>query len=308
MKTALFGGTGFVGSYILEELIKDNITPRLLVRNGSQSKLLQQKNCELVFGDVEDKNVVIETLQGCSAVIYNIGIIREFPKNGITYYKLHYEGAKRCIDAAKSLKIKRFILMTANGVKMNGTGYQKTKKLAEDYLKSTDLNYTIFRPSLIFGNPKINGRQEFCSQLKRDMLNLPLPAPIFFPGFNPFNSGNYAMSPIHVEDIASIFVKSINEKETLKKTFCLGGEKIYWKDIIKIISAAYGKRKWTIPAPVFVIKFLATIFERFSWFPITKDQIAMLMEGNICDSKEIFTMLGIEPKTFNSESLSYLKE
>ena len=85
MKTALIGGTGFVGSYIIDELIKHNMTPRLLVRNGSQSKLLQQEKCELIFGEVDDKTAVQETVQGCSAVIYNIGIIREFPTNEITY-------------------------------------------------------------------------------------------------------------------------------------------------------------------------------------------------------------------------------
>ena len=308
MKTALFGGTGFLGSYIIDELIKHEITPRLLVRNESQSKLLQQEKCELVFGDVENKNAVLETIEGCSAVIYNIGIIREFPKIGITYNRLHFQGAKKCIDAANSFKIKRFILMSANGVKIDGTGYQKTKKLAEEYLKSTDMDYTIFRPSLVFGNPKISGRQEFCSQIKKNMLNLPFPSPNFFPGFNPFNSGNFAMSPIHAEDVAAIFVKSINEKDTFKKTYSLGGKIIFWKDIIKIISGAYGKKKWTIPAPVIIIKLFATILERFSWFPITKDQITMLMESNICDSKEIFNILGIKPKPFNSESLSYLKE
>ena len=308
MKTALIGGTGFVGSYILDELIKNNITPRLLVRNGSQSKLLQHEKCELVFGDIENNNAVIETIQGCSAVIYNIGIIREFPANGITYEKLHFHGAKWCIDAAISLKINRFILMSANGVKSNGTGYQQTKILAEEYLKSTNLDYTIFRPSLVFGDPRVNDIQEFCTQLKKDMLNLPFPSPNFFPGFNPLNSGNFAMSPIHAKDVASIFVKSINEMETVKKTYNLGGKPIFWKDIIKIISGAYGKKKWTVPAPALFIKSLATILGRFAWFPITEDQITMLMEGNVCNSEEIFRILKIKPIPFNSESLSYLKD
>ena len=308
MKTALFGGTGFVGSYIIDELIKHNMTPRLLVRNGAQSKLLQQEKCELVFGEVDDKTAVQETIQGCSAVIYNIGIIREFPANGITYESLHYLGAKQCIDEAVNFKIDRFILMSANGVKADGTGYQKTKMLAEEYLKSVNLDYTIFRPSLVFGDPRRNGRQEFCSQLKKDMLSLPFPSPNFFPGLNPFNSGNFAMSPIHAKDVASIFVKSINEMKTFKKTYHLGGKAINWRDIIKIISGAYGKNKWTIPAPALFIKSLATIFGRFPWFPITKDQITMLMEGNVCDSEEIFSTLEINPIPFNSESLSYLKD
>ena len=284
------------------------MTPRLLVRNGAQSKLLQQEKCELVFGDVDDKTAVMETLQGCSAVIYNIGIIREFPANGITYASLHYLGAKQFIDLAVNFKIDRFILMSANGVKADGTGYQKTKMLAEEYLKSVNLEYTIFRPSLVFGDPRGNGRPEFCTQLKKDMLSLPFPSPNFFQGLNPFNSGNFAMSPIHAKDVASIFVKSINEMKTFKKTFHLGGKAIYWKDIIKIISGAYGKKKWTIPAPALLIKSLAAIFGRFEWFPITEDQITMLMEGNVCDSEEIFSMLEIKPIPFNSESLSYLKD
>ena len=99
-----------------------------------------------------------------------------------------------------------------------------------------------------------------------------------------------------------------NEKKTLKKTIHLGGKAIYWKDIIKIISGAYGKKKWTIPAHALLIKSLAAIFGRYAWFPITEAQITMLMEGNVCDSEEIFSMLEIKPIPFNSESLSYLKD
>ena len=60
--------------------------------------------------------------------------------------------------------------MSANGVKIDGTGYQKTKHLSEQYLKYTKLNWTIFRPSLVFGDPRGNNRPEFCTQLKKDMF------------------------------------------------------------------------------------------------------------------------------------------
>ena len=62
MKIALFGGTGFVGSYIIDELIKHKMIPRLLVRNGTESKLLHRDKCELVYGDIGDKKTVIDTL------------------------------------------------------------------------------------------------------------------------------------------------------------------------------------------------------------------------------------------------------
>ena len=80
------------------------------------------------------------------------------------------------------------------------------------------------------------------------------------------------------------------------------------QDIIKIISSAYGKKKWTIPAPAIIIQGFAFLFDRFQWFPVTKDQITMLLEGNVCDSGEVFKLLNIKPISFSPESLSYLRD
>ena len=103
MKVALFGGTGFVGSYIVRELIRKEFIPRLLVRKGSESK--RTAACEVVYGDIQDKNTVIDTIGGTDAVIFNIGIIRQFPKKGVSYEKLYSDGARRCIDAACKLGV-----------------------------------------------------------------------------------------------------------------------------------------------------------------------------------------------------------
>jgi NADH dehydrogenase len=307
MKVALFGGTGFVGSYIIDELLAQKMTPRILVRKESQSKLYQEGGYEVIQGDLDNESAIRDTIKGCEVVIYNVGIIREFPSKGITFENLHFDGVKRCIDIAKDEQVRRFILMSANGVKKNGTGYQKTKLLADEYLKWSKLDYTIFRPSLVFGDPRGSGRPEFCTQLKKDMLDLPFPAPNFHTGLNLLNAGAFGLSPIHAKDVAAIFVSSINEKKTVNKVYNLGGEVYSWKEVIKIITSSYGKNKWIVPAPVFAIKFLASIFGRFAWFPITKDQLTMLVEGNICSSQDVFDMFSISPIPFNSESLSYLK-
>ena len=115
------------------------------------------------------------------------------------------------------------------------------------------------------------------------------------------------MSPIHVNDVATFFVKSIEMETTIKKTYHLGGTAYYWKDIILTIAKACEKKKWTIPAPAFAIKIIASLLGGFSWFPITKDQITMLLEGNVCDSSETFNFFNIEPTPFNTETLDYLK-
>ena len=306
MKVALFGGTGFVGSYITRELVREGFTPKVLVQSGSLSKI--NSPCEVVKGDIQNKNAILETMKGVEAVIYTIGIIREFPKKGVTFKELHLTGLKRCLEIALKIGVKRFILMSANGVRPDGTAYQRTKWQADEALKESGLNWTIFRPSLIFGDPGGEGRSEFCTQIRDDMLSLPFPAPLFYNGLLPFNAGSFSMSPIHVKNVAEFFVKSIKLKVCEKNIFDLGGpEALTWKEIIHQIALASGKRTWKIPAPVAVIKIAASILDRFKWFPVTRDQLTMLMEGNTV-STNYFDDFSINPRKFSMENLEYLKE
>ena len=129
MKVALFGSTGFVGSYIVKKLISEGFIPRVLVRKKSKFKITSIS--EVIYGDIQDSNSVLETIKGTDAVIYNIGIIRQFPQKNLTFKELHFDGVNRCIEIAKSIGVKRFILMSANGVNPDGTAYQKTKWQAD---------------------------------------------------------------------------------------------------------------------------------------------------------------------------------
>ena len=305
MNVAIFGATGFVGKYLLEELKKHDYNAQMLIRKGSENKIDISSNHKIILGDISNKDAIKQTLKDADAIIYTIGIIREFKRKNITFDYLHHQGIKNVIKEAEKLKIKRFVLMSANGVKKEGAKYQTSKYLGEMALINSNLNWPIFRPSLIFGDS--DGRDEFCAQLKKDMLSLPFPAPLFHKGLLPFNAGQFKMSPIHVKNVASFFVKSIKMDNTFNKTYELGGPNDYtWKEIINIISNAYGKNKWTIPAPVIPIKILAYLFDSFKWFPITTGQLTMLLEGNTCNSEKTFEEFDIQPIKFDKESLSYL--
>ncbi len=306
MKVALFGGTGFVGSYIIDELLSHKYSPKLLVRESSEKKLLKASKCEIIVGDLTNKAAMAKLIKSADVVIYSIGLVREFPHKGITFQETQFDGVKDSVDLAKEYGIKRYILVSANGAKLDGTKYQSTKYLAEEYLKHSDLEWTIFRPSLCFGDPRGGGRPEFCSQLKKDMLKLPIPSPNFHSGLLPLNAGKFALSPIHIKNVAEFVVKSIELENSKKKTYLLGGEAYYWPDLVKTMAASYGKKKWMIPAPAIGAKMLAFFFERFAWFPITRDQVTMLIESNVCDSKEHFESFEIEPIPYNTETLSYL--
>lgn len=304
MKIALFGGTGFVGSYILDALVASNFSPKVLVRKGSESKLIT--DCDIVYGDISDSDAVRNTLKDVDAIIYNIGIIREFPSDGIKYKDLHYEGVRRCIRLAEEMNISRFILMSANGVRENGTGYQHFKFKAEQELQSSKLKWTIFRPSLIFGKPHHDSHQEFCSQLRDQMLSLPIPAPLFYKGILPNKAGLFSMSPVHVKNIADFFVKSLKMEDTIGKIFNIGGNKSFtWKEIIHNIAMASNKLTWKIPAPVFVVNILAKMLDHYRWFPVTQDQLTMLLEGNVVQ-EQYFTEFDIEAIDFKKDNLLYL--
>ena len=76
---------------------------------------------------------------------------------------------------------------------------------------------------------------------------------------------------------------------------------------MQIISSACKKRKYSIPGPFKAIKLLASILDRFSWFPDTKDQLIMLSDGNSCMSKKYFSEFDINEIPFSVEELRYLR-
>jgi NADH dehydrogenase len=304
MKAAVFGSTGFVGNYLVSELLVSGYEVNVLIRSGSESKLEHVDKCTVFNGNIDDEDIVEQMIKDSEVVIYNIGIIREFESKNITYEKLHFEGAKLTIDLAEKYNIKRYVLMSANGVCPNGTEYQTSKYKSEIYLKSKIRDWTIIRPSLIFGDSK--GKKEFCSELKKNMLSLPFPAPLFFSGINIFSAGKFKMSPVHVKDVARIFVSCINNNHAFKKVYELGGDDFNWKQIIKIIASAYNRNKLTIPAPAAIIGIIALFLDRFEWFPISRDQIIMLLKGNTCESDNLFKRYNIEPIKFEISHLDYL--
>lgn len=304
MRVAIFGGTGFVGHYLVNALLSASMHPVLLVRPGSESKVEQRDRCTLIPGDISNPDAVKDTLTEADAAIYNIGILREFPKRGVTFEALHFDGARSAMDAASAAGTNRFLLMSANGVRADGSGYQRTKHSAERYLEATDLEWTIFRPSVIFGEP--HGRQEFATQLLHDIIDSPLPAPLFYEGLWPVGAGAFKLSPVNVEDVAQAFVTALAQPETRGKVLALGGPTVLsWREIIATIARAVGKTKMTMPVPAYGVSAAAALFDHLPAFPITRDQIRMLLEGNVC-APDALESLRVIPRPFNVETLAYL--
>jgi NADH dehydrogenase len=305
MKVAVLGGTGFVGHYLTEKLLQHGHTPRLLIREGSPHFSQQTQPFEWVRGDIEDNKTLRRLLTGVDAIIYNIGILREYPSRGITFEKYQHEWVAKTVELAKDQQIKRFLLMSANGVEHALTPYQKTKLAAEEYLPGSGLDWTIFRPSVIFGNP--HGRLEFATMLKRDIIDPPLPAPLFYEGLLPHNPGGFELSPVLVDDVAECFVSALDKPETFSDMYTLGGpQNLSWKAILTTIAKTLGREKLMLPVPAFLPASAAAALDRFPWFPISRDQIRMLLKGNVCSGEKIFSLCNVKPRSFDEESLRYL--
>lgn len=304
MRVGIIGATGFVGGYLVEALLAAGHTPSVLVRPGSESKLASAERCHITPGDLDDHQAIEAVVEGCDAVIFNVGLLREFPRRGITFEETHSRAAARVIDAAVTAGVNRFVLMSANGVRQPGTPYQETKLAAEKYLRASGLAFTIFRPSVIFGDP--HGKMEIATQLYQEMVRPPVPAIGFHTGMRAAK-GAILMSPVHVRDVADAFVNSLSNTETVGQSFELGGpESLSWTEMLRRISAAVGKQKWIVPMPISLMKFAATLFDWLPFFPATRDQLTMLAQGNTADSAALESLIDRPVTSFTAENLTYL--
>jgi len=297
VRVAIIGGTGFVGGYLVDALQAAGHDINALVRPGSEDKL-HSDAIHVVSGDISCQEALRDTLRGCDAIIYNVGLLREIPRRGITFEHTQFQGVVDTVAAAKAEGVARMLLTSAIGVKDPGTKYQSTKRRAELYALSSGLDATVLRPSVIFGDPR--GTMEFATQLYRDMVRPPIPAAGF---------AGVRMSPVHIEDVADAFVAALNDADTIGKTIELAGPEILpWKEMVRRIAASAGKSKIILPVPIWLMRIGATLFDWLPFYPVTRDQLTMLEEGNTASSEPLETMIGRPAAPFTPASLSYLSQ
>ena len=297
MKIFLTGSTGFVGKRVLQDLLENNYQVRCLVRQGSEQKIAhdQAKGVAIVYGDITNFQSMEGKLTGCDAVINLVGIIRAFPGRGITFEKMHYEGTAHLANAAKSQGVRRFIQMSSLGARPGGkTPYLQTKYRAEECVRNSGLEYTIFRPSIIFG-PGDSFVNLFANMFRRQQF-----VPVV-------GNGKYQLQPVSVENVSKGFINSLERSDTIGKSFDVGGpERLEFDAIIDAIGETLGLPPHKMHIPVFVMQIMAEMLDWLPFFPVTNDQITMLLDGNVCDEKPFFDHFNITPDYFKPGIHKYL--
>jgi uncharacterized protein YbjT (DUF2867 family) len=292
MKIFLTGGTGFVGGHVRRALLARGHSIRLLVHKRS---IGTETGVEEVEGDATLLPSMIDAVAGCDATVNLIGIIREFPGRGVTFQRLHIEATRNVLSAAKHAGVTRHLQMSALGTSADSpSGYFKSKAAGEKEVRNSGLDYTIFRPSVIFG-PK----DDFINQLAGYLRN--------FPAMPVIGDGEYQMQPVAADDVARCFAESLEKPETVGQTYELcGPDRMSYNALIETIGRALGKDKvLKVHNPLGLMRLIVPVMERFSFFPLTSDQLTMLVQGSDCDGswRKTFTF---EPTRFEDGIRRYL--
>ena len=157
MKVFLTGATGYVGRHVVRDLIKSGYAVVALVRKGSEPKLPEgiAGSITVVHGDVRNPESYRDALQSCNAIINLPGLLREFPKRGITFEGVHFLGTKFLVDEAQKSGITRFIQMSALGVRKEQVQNTRRRNLEQRNISSrVDCNGLYFVHRLCSGTKK----------------------------------------------------------------------------------------------------------------------------------------------------------
>lgn len=306
MRVYLTGGTGFVGSYVLRELLDRGHTVRCLTRDravGDPRWDLDSGRIETVSGDLTDHGSLEGTMEGCEAVVHLVGILEERPRRGLTFEAVHYDGTARVVDEARRADVDVFVHMSANGARPDGvSAYQTSKWKAEEYVRSAPFDrWTIFRPSIVFGDPGPDN-PEFASRLA-DTLVRP------FPVLPVFGDGSYELQPIDVESVAVAFAQALTREEVADRSFCVAGrERFSFDQTLDVIARGAGlDPRPKIHLPLWLARPGVRIAAPTGLLPISPDQLAMLLDGNTCDAADFLESFDVEPRRFAPRALSYLR-
>ncbi|MCX6138684.1 MAG: NAD(P)H-binding protein [Ignavibacteriales bacterium] len=294
MNVFVTGGTGYVGGEIVRALLSEGHAPTLLVRSSSIPKIPAslRSRLEIVPGEIKQPETYDRQLRRCEAIIHLVGIIREYPQKGITFQDIHVEATRSIVTAAERTDVRRFLHMSALGARRDAiAGYHRSKYEAEQILRNSSLDWTIFRPSLIVGGEG-GGHDNFVTTL-RDLLTM---MPFFVPVMG---SGNYRFQPVAVDNLAMGFVRALAEPKSILQIYDVAWSEVYsFNDMLDMVAEKAKRKKVKIHQPMWLMKILARCFGRYAFFPVSFDQIIMMEEESVTDLwRQFFGDFNITPSS-----------
>jgi NADH dehydrogenase len=296
------GASGFVGSAVIDELLTRGYGVNALVNTRDLTG--RGDTVRPIKGGLFDREALEEGIAGCDAVIHLVGIIMERRSRGITFERIHFEGTKNVVDATVRGGVRRYVHMSALGVRANALSrYHQTKYLAEQYVRASGLDWTIFRPSLIHGP-----RGEFM-HMEAKWARGSAPPFLFMPYFGAglFGRGGAGkLQPVHVADVARAFVDALEKPQTIGEIYPLAGpQEFTWPQLHDTCARAIvGRRRWVMPLPAWYARIVTGVAPA-GLLPFNRDQVIMSQENNTSDLTKFKADFGWDPQPFEPTLREY---
>ena len=293
------GSSGYLGSHIAKRLVQAGVPLRALVHNRQRAERegrLAGLGIEWVEGDVTRPETLPGAFQGATAVIHTVAIAIE--KGGRTFESINYQGTVNVVNAAKVAGSKRFINICQLGANSQlPYRFLASKGKAQEYVASSGLDWTAFRPSVIWGP-----EDEFANTFAK----LAPITPIIFPIIGDENA---LFQPIWVEDVATCVIKVLEDPSTIGKEYEIGGpEELTLEEIERRTLEAVGGRRWMVRFPMPVLRLIVTLMEKLLPSPpVTRSLLELLAVKNVPANNSINTFVQ-DPRPFTVENAKcYMK-
>ena len=291
------GGTGFVGSGIVRELLGRGKRVAVLSRHPD-AKRFPGLEVEFRQGDVTQPDTLATAMQGIEAVVGaqqfpNSPI--ENPGKGYTFEKVDAEGTENLVRAAKAEGVQRFIYLSGVGASAEGQHWFRAKWRAEAAIKESGLTYVILRPSWVYG-PEDRSLNKFLN-MSRFLPFVPLIG----------NAGQQRMQPVFVDDVARAVAESLDNPAANNQLFELGGPEVMsMADVVRTALKVSGRKRLLLPAPAFVMKLVASVIQFAPGRPLTPDAVDFITHDAIADPTAIQKALGIHVTPLREALATYL--
>lgn len=281
----MFGGGGFLGRYVAQDLLDAGFRIRIAERNPERAHFIKPMGglgqTQFVAADITRPETLARAMEGADAAINFVGILKG------DFRKFHVDGARNLAEAAKAAGVADFVQISAIGASADAAShYARSKAAGEAAVREQLPHAIIMRPSVIFG-PEDGFINRFAAIARR--------APFMVPVMKPETK----FQPVYVADVAQAVAKAIGDPSSYRgRTFELGGpEQLSMRAINRFILDAIGKPdKEILDVPDFVGGTIAAM-GFLPGAPISRDQWLSLQSDNVVSADaEGFAALGITPR------------
>lgn len=285
------GATGYIGQHLVRRLVDRGERPRCLLRNPNKApQLFPIGKVEVFLGDTTQPETLAAALHGVDTIVHAAFLTADRKEGpGNIYDVTNVQGTANLIRAAEEAGVQRMIEISGLGTRPAKAGsYMQGRYLAEKSLKESRLDWTIIRPSVVFGKdaPFIKGLV--------GLINSSLVVPLI-------GGGKILFQPIYVEDVVDVILNVLAEPQHASHAiFTIGGPDYYsFTEIIDALLHTMQKKRLKVPAPTFFVGIGAAVMEAIlPKPPLTKAAMALFSFDNTTELNSIQEQFGFAPLPF----------